>query len=699
MDPKFNNPSSLAAEFEVAQGLHRDGQLDAAIESLEKILDNDPGFADAIHQLGLIFREKGDAVKAELLIKSAINFNSNDARYHCNLGNILQDQHRLQEAAGFYNTALKLKPDLPEVHLNLGLLQQKQDKHRSAIESFSRAIALRGDWSLAYLNRGNSYGSLRRFNQAVLDYDCAIKINPFEALAYVNRGIVLYQQNNFEQGRESFKKGLQLNPNNPDAIQSFATSLARAGDAVAAANIYAWGYQLYPRINSFLGSLIHQKLKMADWSSLNELMLEHSRRLLNDESVVDPFGFMGFANSEHEVMVGTKRYSAERFTQSQRLPRFCKPHAKIKVGYLGGEFCSHATSFLLTGVIESFDKNRFELYAFDSGRDDQSAIRKRMEKAFDHFTCITEISDGEAADLINKCEIDILIDLNGFFGNARQEVLAYKPSPIQVSYLGCPGTMGADYVDYLVADATVLPPASEPFYSEKIVRLPGSYQCNDDKREISQAVVARDKFGLPEQAFVFCCFNNVYKILPDTFDRWVRILLQVKGSVLWLFESHPVAVENLRKEAAARGLDPSRLIFAKHLSLPEHLARHRLADLFIDTLPYNAHTTASDALWAGLPLLTLVGKTFPERVGASLLKAIDMPELITTTPEEYEAKAIDLATHPEKLAALKAKLAKNRLTTPLFNTKLYTKHFEAALTAMYQRYQAGLPPDHIEIKE
>jgi len=287
--------------------------------------------------------------------------------------------------------------------------------------------------------------------------------------------------------------------------------------------------------------------------------------------------------------------------------------------------------------------------------------------------------------------------LKGFTQDARTNVFARRPAPIQANYIGYPGTMGAEYIDYIIADQTVIPENSKQYYSEKVVYLPNSYQVNDSKRSISDKAFTRTQLGLPPTGFVFCSFNNNYKITPRIFDCWMRILKQVESSVLWLHEDNPTAASNLRKEATTRGVNPERLIFAKRLPLAEHLARHRLADLFLDTLPCNAHTTAGDALWAGLPILTCLGETFAGRVAASLLNAIGLPELIAATPEAYEQMAIDLATHPEKLAVIKRKLAENRLTTPLFDTKLFTKHIEAAYIAMYERHQAGLAPDHISI--
>jgi predicted O-linked N-acetylglucosamine transferase (SPINDLY family) len=310
---------------------------------------------------------------------------------------------------------------------------------------------------------------------------------------------------------------------------------------------------------------------------------------------------------------------------------------------------------------------------------------------------IRRLSDASALAAIREKQIDILVNLNGYFGEQRSQLCANRAAPIQVNYLGFPGTLGASYMDYILADQHIIPENQKSFYNEKVIYLPNCYQANDSQRKIAPNVPSRLECGLPQTGFVFCCFNNSYKILPDVFDRWMQILSQVEDSVLWLLSDNQETKANLYREAAARGIDPQRLIFAKPIPPAEHLARHAAADLFLDTAPCNAHTTASDALWAGLPLLTSMAETFSGRVAASLLHAIGLPELVTTTLEDYERLAVDLALHPEKLARLKDKLSNNRSAAPLFNTKLFTQHLEAAYAAVFDRYRAGLKPDHIQI--
>ena len=441
-------------------------------------------------------------------------------------------------------------------------------------------------------------------------------------------------------------------------------------------------------------------MQLCDWTNLDTECVHLNLSLSHKKANTDPLTFVSISSSPKDQLQCARLWIAEKFPLSQ------KPiwrgeqynHDRIRIAYVSSDFREHAVSYLTAGIFECHDKSQFEITAISIGRDDSSDTRQRLKCSFDHFFDAETLSDKEIASRIKEAEIDILIDLNGFTQDARTDVFAQRPAPVQVNYLGYPGTMGASYMDYLIADTVLIPAPHREHCAEKIAYLPNSYMPNDLKRLISSRVFGRTEMGLPESGFVFCCFNNSYKISPRVFDRWMRILNKVDGSVLWLSKYNAKAAVNLEKEAATRGVNPNRLVFATRTPLSaDHLARQRVADLFLDTFTYNAHTTASDALWAGLPVLTCLGETFAGRVGASLLNAIRLPELITTTPEAYEQMAIDLASHPEKMAVIKRKLADNRLTTPLFDTALFTKHIEAAYAAMYERYQAGLAPDHIVV--
>jgi predicted O-linked N-acetylglucosamine transferase (SPINDLY family) len=367
-------------------------------------------------------------------------------------------------------------------------------------------------------------------------------------------------------------------------------------------------------------------------------------------------------------------------------------HDRLRIAYLSSDFCSHALSFLMAELFEIQDRARFEVLGISFGPDDQSDTRARLVRAFDQFHDVRSESDLDVAKLLNDLHVDIAIDLNGHTRGARSGILAHRAAPIQVSYLGYPGTMGADFIDYVIADKTVLPFDRQPFYTEKIVHLPDCYQVNDSKRQIAARTPTRHEAGLPDEGFVFLCINNNYKITRPVFDVWMRLLGAVEGSVLWLLQDNADAKENLRKGAAARGIDPARLVFAGRLEPAEYLARYRLADLFVDTLPYNAHTTASDALWAGLPLLTCRGASFAGRVATSLLHAAGLPELATSDLGEYEALALRLATDATLLRGLRHRLAQNRATCPLFDTDRFRRHIESAYTTMWELQQRGESP-------
>ena len=439
-------------------------------------------------------------------------------------------------------------------------------------------------------------------------------------------------------------------------------------------------------------------MKICSWSGLAESLENISKKVVANERVATPFPLLALND---DALLHKK--SAEIYAQTINPfkpalePILKRPQSqKIRVGYFSADFRNHPVSFLIAELFELHDKNRFEITAFSYGVDDKSPMRSRLSQAFNQFIDVREKSDKEIAQLARELEIDIAVDLGGHTKDSRTGIFSYRAAPVQVSYIGYLGTMGMEYYDYLLADEIIIPKDLQQFYSEKITYL-ASYQSNDRKRIISNRVFTRRELGLPEKGFVFCCFNNNYKILPATFDGWMRILKAVESSVLFLYAENKWAEENLKKEAKARGIDSSRLVFGRQISMDEYLARYRVCNLFLDTTPYNAGTTASDALWTGLPVLTLIGQSFASRVAASLLKAIGLPELITNSQEEYEALAIDLAISPQKLADIKLKLANNCMTTPLFDTPLFTKNLEAAYTKMHARYLEDLLPECINL--
>jgi predicted O-linked N-acetylglucosamine transferase (SPINDLY family) len=548
------------------------------------------------------------------------------------------------------------------------------------------------------MNIGNVYFFLRKYDQALNSYDKSIKIDPKCEGIWTNRGNSLFELGRHEEALVDHEKEIALHPNLAQAWFNKGNVLKSLKRHDLAAQCFQRGIELNIGDSYFLGELHHQRMFCCDWRNYEEITNEIFHKIANGRKSAEPFGFQGISTSEELLNKCAEIYSKDKFPAQGNLAGNSRSeHNKIRIGYLCGEFRYHATSILMAGIWESYDTSKFEIFAFDNGWDDNSEYRQRINLAFTNIYDISSLSDQEAAQLVHSHEIDILVNLNGFFGLFRQGIFSYKPAPIQVNYLGFPGTLGASYYDYIIADKFVLPSASRKHYFEKIIYLPNTYQANDDQRKISNRKFSRAQFGIPDNSFVFACFNNSYKITPSTFDLWMRILKKVDDSILWILADNTLAQENLIKEATSRGVDSSRLVFADRLELSEHLARQKLADLFLDTSPYNAHTTCSDALWAGLPVITLMGSTFPGRVSASLLNAVGLGELVTFSSEEYESLAIDLAKNPEKLGALKEKLEKNRLSTPLFNTSLFSKGIEAAYSEIYKRHQSDLAPEDIFI--
>ena len=441
-------------------------------------------------------------------------------------------------------------------------------------------------------------------------------------------------------------------------------------------------------------------MNLCIWDDLANRLNELTNKINNGEKVINPFPLLALIDDPEIQRKTAEIYANERYPQSHVLStieRYPK-HKKIRIGYFSADFKNHPAAFLTAELYEIHDRNRFEIHAFSYGPDTQDKMNLRIKAGVDHFHDVRTMSYEDTAMLARSVELDIAVDLGGYTQDCRPNIFAEGSAPIQVSYLGYPGTMAVDYMDYLIADRTLIPEEKQHHYSEKIVYMPNSYQVNVSKRSVSEASLLRHELGLPSTGFVFCCFNNNYKITPTSFAGWMRILKAVEDSVLWLLEDNNNTAKNLKKEAMKFGINEDRLVFATRMPVEEYLNSIKQADLFIDTLPYNAHTTASDALRMGLPVLTCIGHSFASRVAASVINAVNLPELITTTQEQYESLAIELATNPEKLKIIKDKLVNNLPTAPLYDTPLFTRHLESAYLTMYERYQNGLDPDHIYVE-
>jgi predicted O-linked N-acetylglucosamine transferase (SPINDLY family) len=659
---------AAAAElFKRAVSSFQQGKLIEAERHFRQLLRKEPRHLPSLNILAVVLTTLKKYSEAERHLQAALKLNAGSDATFYNYGIVLKALGRPDEALQRFTQALAINPGEAETWNNRGTVYNDLGDYNAAIADFDRALSLKPNHPAAHFNRSKSLAELKRYDEALADCDKALGMKPDFAEAWFGRGFVFQQLRRPEEAAGAYARALQINPQLP----------------------------------LLKGNLLHQKMLCCDWAGTDRLIAEIERDLASGQLSAEPFGWQGVATSQRSLQLCAELYNTTRFpaipgdSASQRIGA----NGKIRIGYLSGEFRQQATSLLLVGVIEQHDRQQFDIVAIDNGWDDGSETRRRIDASVQGVINIRELSDPRAAAVIRDSGIDVLVNLNGYFGEARTRVFARRPAPLQVNYLGFPGTLGATYLDYIIADRHVIPSDHRPYYTEKVVTLPNCYQANDRNKEISTRSFSRAECGLPATGMVFCCFNNAYKITPEIFEVWMRILQRVEGSVLWLLEDAPAAVANLRREAVARGVDAGRLVFAGRMPLPDHLARHRCADLFLDTLPYGAHTTASDALWAGLPLLTCLGETFAGRVSTSLLNSLHMPELVAATLAEYERLAIELALDPQQRALVKQKLSDNRLTTPLFDTALFTRHLEAAFTAMVERYRAGLAPDHIVVPE
>jgi protein O-GlcNAc transferase len=788
----------LRDRFRLAQALHRQGNIAGAGSIYQEILRSDPSHADALHFMGLIALQTGQAEHGIRLIEQAVALRPDYPEALGNLGIGYADLGRGREALACYDKAIALKPDLAEIHDNRGNVLRDLRQYEAAVASHDRAIALRPDQAGAYNNRGNALRDLRRFDAALASYDCALALEANFIEARSNRAVVLHALGRCEDALTSFDQVIARAPDiaeahngrgnvlqdlkrhqdalasfgtaialkqdyaeahnnhgnalrdlgrNEDALASYARAIAlqpeypaayyNIGNALAAmqredaalinydraielrpddANAYRMrgvvlealkrytqalsSYEralaLDPEMDWLLGDILSVKIRICDWTS-DEAALEE--RIGLGRKVMSPFVVMGLSGSPALHRKVAEIFTRARYPANNELPPIAKYacHPKIRIGYFSADFWDHAMMHVMADLFGCHDRSRFELTAFSYGPDTQDEWRHQVISTVDRFIDVRSMRDRDIALLARSHEIDIAIDLMGYTSGCRTGIFAYRAAPIQAAYLGYPGTMGASYIDYIIADRVVIPSGAENQYSEKIVYLPDSYQVNGRHRRISGRTFTRLEQGLPDTGFVFCCFNNNHKITPGVFDSWMRILQQVEGSVLWLYEANADAARNLKAAAEVRNVAPERLVFARGLKLAEHLARHRLADLVLDTLPYNGHATTSHALWAGLPVLTRRGETFAGRVAASLLNAIGLPELITTTADAYEALAIELATCPGRLHAIKAKLEDNRLATPLFDTERFARHLERAYRMMQARARADLAPADIQV--
>jgi predicted O-linked N-acetylglucosamine transferase (SPINDLY family) len=688
------------AEAYLSRGnvLKRLQRLEDALESYEQALKIKPDYAEVYNNRGTTLKSLKRLDDALDSYEQALKIKPNYAEAYYNRANVLREQGRLGDALASYEQARNVRPDLAEIHNNIGNTLKELKRFDDALDSYEWALAIRPDYAETHNNRGVALKELQRLDDALASHDRALTIKPGDADGHFNRGNVLLELRRPDAALESYERALKIEPDFAEAYNNRGTALSDLKRYEFALQSYERALELNPDCEWLYGSLLYTKIQLCEWSHLDDQIAKLVANIKLGRKAAAPGVVLTLVDSPPLQRRAAQIWVEEKCAINPWLPPIGKygRHEKIRIGYFSADFRNHPVSLLTAELIETHSRSRFEVSAFSFGPDTQDGTRKRMERAFDRFVEVRGKADVEVVRLARSMELDIAVDLGGFTEGCRANLFALRSAPVQLSYLGFLGTLGADYMDYLIADPTIVPVEQQAHYAEKIVYLP-SYQANESKRLISERRFTREELGLPRTGFVFCCFNANYKIMPGTFDGWMRILSRVPGSVLFLFAGSATVERNLRKEALKRGVDAQRLVFGKRLAVPEYLARYRSADLFLDTLPHNAGTTASDALWAGLPVLTLMGESFAARVAASLLNAIRLPELITTTQAHYEARAIELASDAQQLAQLREKLNRNRSTTPLFDTGRFSAHIENAYTQIYERHHAGLSPEHISV--
>ena len=648
------------ALFAEAVAHHQAGNVAEARVRYADILAAAPRFFDALYLAAAAALQVGDAAEAAALGARALEIHPQHAEALCNQGMALHELKQKDAALACYDAALALRPDQPMFHSNRAVTLAELDRHAESLAACDRALAIAPDFTDAHVNRGIALMKLGRPQEALPAFDAALRFDPALAEVHNHR----------------------------------ALALAELKQSEAAAAAYDLAFALNPDIPFLCGARLHQKMLICAWNAFDVDLVDLCDRIRRGHQATVSFPLLALIDDPALHRQAAAVWGAARAKSVSGPLPYHTANEKIRVGYFSMDFRDHPVASLSAGLFEAHDRTAFEITGFSYGVDTGDAMRKRLEGAFDRFIDVRTKSDAEIAALARELELDIAVDLAGYTGNGRNGIFAARAAPVQINYLGYPGTMAVPYMDYLIADPVVIPAHTRAHYTEKLVYLP-CYQANDDKRRIDDRMPTRAELGLPQDAFVFCSFNNPYKITPQTFASWMRILKQTSNGVLWLLVNDAVTERNLRRAAGAQA---DRLIFAKPVKpASAHFARQRVADLFLDTLPYNAHTTASDALWSGLPVLTLRGEAMAGRVAASLLESLDMPELVTTTREAYEAVAIDLAGNAARLAQVKAKLAANVAAKPLFKTALFARGIEEAYRQVIARHRAGLPPDDITI--
>jgi len=673
-----------------------------AIDSFDKaILLNSSSFL-AINNKGQALVELKDFEKALKVFNQLISLNLDDYRGYFQKANILYYLGKYEEALTNIDKAIDINSELYELLFIKGNVLVKMSLREEAMQAYNKTLFIKEDHHEAWNNKGSIFFLNNDFDSAIDSYNQSIKFKKNYAEAYYNLGKSYFAKNSIKYSLDSFTTAIKYKPDYVDAYNYIGIISVELKDFDKACASYEKALSLMPENNTILSNLIFLHMKMNNWRVLDieKKLSIFSNQILKRVNV--PFVSITSIDDPQLHQIVAKNYIDVNYNQPKifNVRKINQEKKKIKIGYFSSDFEVHPVAQLTLELFQNHDRNKFDIIGFSlKSAKSEDIMRKRLILAFDKFFEVENIASEEIAKLSIDNEIDIAIDLNGHTRNARTDIFSYRAAPIQVNFLGYPGTMGASYYDYIIADEMIIPNECKCYYTEKIVYLPNSYQPNPSKRQVSKKIFSKSDLGLPENGIIFCCFNNNYKILPNNFSPWMEILTAVEGSVLWLKDTSAISKKNLIKEANNSGIESHRIIFANYCeNLDEHLARLKVADLFLDTLPYNAQTTASDALWVGLPVLTCAGKSFSSRVASSILKVLDLSELITFNQVDYIETAKKLGKNPKLLEDLKNKLKINKYNNPLFNSKIYTKNLEQSYEKMLSFYNNDISTKDIFIK-
>jgi len=685
------NPGNARAWFLLGVAHHQSGQPEAALPALERAIGIEPRLVQARSAKGAVLCDLGRQQEALQVYRKALHLAPEDAQLLVNLG-VVQEQ--LGDAPGAlerYDQALKFQPDFAAALLNRGALLIRLARPEQALANNRRLAESHPAWDDAQYNLGEVLLALGRWDEALAAYERALAITPASAKTLFAKGLALAMLRRFDEAQHAFARAKSLDP--ATVAQCLRAAAALAGGKAS---------DLTPQVIYLLKE--SQRMENCDWAGRDEYVADFETLIESalgrpDELTERALLFRSLAlpvrDKARLALAGSISTQIANTVRAEHPIPFvhqCRGSGRLKIGYVSPDFRTHPTAFLTRSLYGLHDRTKFEVYGYSLHPGDGSELRRDIERGCDHFRELSTQSDREAAETIHADGIDVLIDLAGYTTLSRTEIFAASPAPVQVGYLGFPHSMGAAFMQYYIADSVVAPAGAECLFTESLVYMPDSYFIFNDRQKIQTCPFSRAEAGLPETGFVFCCFNNHYKIEPAVFDIWMRLLKRVPGSILWLYQGGAAAAKNLCREAELRGVAPGRLVFAPHVPNEMHIARYRLADLFLDTFVCNAHTTAIEALWAGLPVLTCPGRAMPSRVAASLLSAAGLGEMIANSPHQYEEDAYRLATQKGELARVRDKLDGQRATAPLFDTGRHVRNLESAYEAMWHRHETGRPP-------